>query len=108
MQRFAALSARAAATTATAWLAAARCDDEKRVFTIFLDVDGVLNSRATRDRGDAQTPNAPIASRHAPDRELVQTLSTLMREAEKKTGREGKIVLSSTWRLKPETTEAVE
>ena len=53
MQRFAALSARAAATTATAWLAAARCDDEKRVFTIFLDVDGVLNSRATRDRGDA-------------------------------------------------------
>ena len=44
MQRFAALSARAAATTATAWLAAARCDDEKRVFTIFVDVDGVLNS----------------------------------------------------------------
>ena len=43
MQRFAALSARAAATTATAWLTTARCDDEKRVFTIFLDVDGVLN-----------------------------------------------------------------
>ena len=53
-------------------------------------------------------PDAPIALRHAPDRELVQTLSTLMREAERKTGREGKIVLSSTWRLKPETTEAVE
>ena len=97
MHRFAALSARAAATTATAWLAAARCD-EKEVFTIFLDVDGVLNSRATRDRGDAQTPTAPIASRHAPDPVLVQTLSTLMREAENKTGREGKIVLSSTWR----------
>ena len=68
----------------------------------------MLNNRATRDRGDAQAPDAPIALRHAPDRELVQTLSTLMREAEKKTGREGKIVLSSTWRLKPETTEAVE
>ena len=39
MHRFATLSARAAATTATAWLAAARCD-EKEVFTIFLDVDG--------------------------------------------------------------------
>ena len=41
-------------------------------------------------------------------RDRVQTLSTLMREAEKRTGREGKIVLSSTWRLKPETTEMVE
>ena len=39
MHRFATLSARAAATTATAWLTTARCDDEKRVFTIFLDVD---------------------------------------------------------------------
>ena len=111
MHRFATLSARAATAYTTAWLAAARCDgtdDAKRIFTVFLDVDGVLNNATSRAAGDERKPDAPMCERHAPDTNLVQNLAQLMRDAEAQTGREGKIVLSSTWRLKPETAEAVE
>ena len=58
---------------------------------IFLDVDGVLNSRASRDTGDHLPADEPLAH-------LVHLMSSLQC---------GTIVLSSTWRLDAQLREAL-
>lgn len=106
-RQFASLVGACAASTA-----ASRCRERKRgsaeVFHLFLDVDGVLNSSATRSAGDERCPEAPRTVRHAPDAAMVAHLQRLVRNSEAATGRSCVIVLSSTWRLRPDAVEAVE
>ena len=61
------------------------------VSLLFLDVDGVLNSQATRENGD-----------HMPAPELLDNLASIVRTTS------SKIVLSSTWRLEGHSRHAVE
>ena len=75
---------------------------------VFVDVDGVLNSAATRAAGDSRCPDAPRTIRHAPDAAMVQHLAHFVRASEAATGRRCTLVLSSTWRLRPDAVEAVE
>ena len=58
---------------------------------IFLDIDGVMNTRSSRENGD-----------HLPTSECLKNLSFIMAHAYKPS-----IVLSSTWRLDPALLEAL-
>ena len=58
---------------------------------IFLDVDGVLNTRSSRENGD-----------HLPTSDCLDNLSYIMAHANKPS-----IVLSSTWRLDPALLDAL-
>jgi hypothetical protein len=58
---------------------------------IFLDIDGVMNTRSSRENGD-----------HLPTSECLENLSFIMAHAYKPS-----IVLSSTWRLDPALLEAL-
>uniref|UniRef100_A0A7S4B6R3 Uncharacterized protein n=1 Tax=Chrysotila carterae TaxID=13221 RepID=A0A7S4B6R3_CHRCT len=71
------------------WLLQALFGRRRRA-VVFLDVDGVLNSRATRENGD-----------HDPHPALVAELARLVNECH------AHVVLSSTWRLETKNFERV-
>jgi len=68
---------------------------------VFLDVDGVLNSRHTRAEGD-----------DSPHPELIARIARIVHHKYKspshpKVSSHGRVVLSSTWRLNPHHREQV-
>ena len=86
-----------------------REEGDRRRFTVFLDVDGVLNSARTRAEGDARLGlEAAQILRHEPDPEMLDNLARVVRESEARTGRAARLVLSSTWRLRSDALESVE
>ncbi|KAH8060551.1 serine/threonine kinase [Aureococcus anophagefferens] len=107
--RFASIAACAASTALRSRCLEAKDDsgDDGR-FTVFLDIDGVLNSAKTRAEGDAAFPDADTPARHAPDPAMVARLARAIRDGERRTGRGCRLVLSSTWRLRGDALEAAE
>ena len=107
--RFASIAACAASTALRSRCLEAKDDsgDDGR-FTVFLDIDGVLNSAKTRAEGDAAFPGADTPARHAPDPAMVARLARAIRDGERRTGRGCRLVLSSTWRLRGDALEAAE
>ena len=78
--RFASIAACAASTALRSRCLEAKDDsgDDGR-FTVFLDIDGVLNSAKTRAEGDAAFPGADTPARHAPDPAMVARLADRQR-----------------------------
>ena len=70
---------------------------------LFLDIDGVLNSQASRRTGDAQrVPGQELYMSQLPTEEMLANLADVARAAGPL-----QIVLSSTWRCSPDTRAAV-